>query len=270
MTAMRTVGAWFGGFAGFGGVEHGYFELLQGNVAATGLIFPSMGPPCVAADTWHGCEPAMSLVPNLLATGIVSLLLGVVTFVWAVGFLRRRHAGFVLALLCVALLLTGGGIVPAVIGIVGGVLCMWTPGPALQMVPLRRGIAALWPWSLVVLGVFLVGMVVVGYFSNDMVLRYGLVILVAIPALALLSGLSAWAHDGIARPAGFRKGSSTAAGCGPSEATPPVPLQGSAPCAQRARRAGWRVPSRPQRPRTANARPIRHRRCRLQAAGRRR
>lgn len=55
----------------------------------------------------------------------------------------------------------------------------------------------MWPWSLVALGVFLVGMIVAGYYFNDWMLQNALIILVATPLLTALSGLSAWARDGL-------------------------------------------------------------------------
>lgn len=48
----------FGAFAGFGGIEHGYFEILQGSSSPNGLMIESIGPPCIPAEVWHACEPA--------------------------------------------------------------------------------------------------------------------------------------------------------------------------------------------------------------------
>jgi hypothetical protein len=43
----RIIAASFGLFAGFGGLEQGYFETLQGNVRPGSILIASMGPPCV-------------------------------------------------------------------------------------------------------------------------------------------------------------------------------------------------------------------------------
>jgi hypothetical protein len=45
--ATRITAASFGLFAGFGGLEHGYSETLQGNVRPGSILIASMGPPCV-------------------------------------------------------------------------------------------------------------------------------------------------------------------------------------------------------------------------------
>ena len=75
--ATKTVGTWFGVSAGIAGLEHGYFEILQGGVRPAGLMILSMGPPCVPEKTWNGCEPAMTILPNFLLTGILAMLIGV-------------------------------------------------------------------------------------------------------------------------------------------------------------------------------------------------
>jgi hypothetical protein len=43
--ATKTVATWLGVVAGIAGLEHGYFEFLQGNTPTPGLAFPSWGRP---------------------------------------------------------------------------------------------------------------------------------------------------------------------------------------------------------------------------------
>ncbi len=72
--AIRIVASSFGAFAGFGGIEHGIFEIMQGNVAPGGVTISSIGPPCVPELAWNACEPAITLLPNFLATGILAVV----------------------------------------------------------------------------------------------------------------------------------------------------------------------------------------------------
>lgn len=204
-SALRTAGRWFGGLAGFSGIEHGYFELQQGDVPPPGLQFPSLGPPCDPQVLWHGCEPAISVLPSLQTAGIVSMALGAVTMIWAVFFMARRSGGPVLALLSAILLAVGGGVVPPVIGILTGLANIRAPrrvaGGAF-----RRTLASLWPSSLVAFFALLAGTVVVGQIANSLIVEYGLVILVAGPVLLLLSFVSAWARDSVDGTArGYRR-----------------------------------------------------------------
>jgi hypothetical protein len=195
--ATRIIAASFGLFAGFGGLEHGYFEILQGNARPAGIMIPSMGPPCVPEEIWHLCEPAMTILPSFLATGILSMTLGAITMIWAAGFVQRRHGGIVLALLCLGLLLFGGGIFPPVIGIAGGLVGMKINSPMKkQPGTVWRVLAALWPWILILYFVLLFSQFVIGYFFNDFVIEHGAA---AVPLLILgllvLSVLAGYGHD---------------------------------------------------------------------------
>lgn len=98
--ATKAAAAWLGVVAGIAGLEHGYFAFIQGNAPTPGLAFPSWGPPCVPEEIWRACEPAMSMIPNFLITGILGML----------------------SLLA---LLVGGGFVPVSIGMVAA---LWLPG----------------------------------------------------------------------------------------------------------------------------------------------
>ena len=83
--ATKTVATWFGIAAGIAGIEHGYFEILQGNTKPEGLMIPSMGPPCVPEEVWNACEPAMTIIPNFLITGILAVIIGLFVLIWSIG-----------------------------------------------------------------------------------------------------------------------------------------------------------------------------------------
>jgi hypothetical protein len=121
----RRVASGLGVFAGFGGPEHGYFEIQQGHVRPGGLLIHSIGPPCDPEKVWHLCEPAMTIIPSFLVTGLVATTLGLITMIWSIWFLHRRLGGIVLGLLSVALLLAGGGLVPPLIGMIGAAMAGW-------------------------------------------------------------------------------------------------------------------------------------------------
>jgi hypothetical protein len=79
--ATRIIAASFGVFAGFSGLEHGYFEILQGNVRPESIMIASMGAPCVPEEIWNACEPAMTIIPSFLVTGILAMVFGLATMV---------------------------------------------------------------------------------------------------------------------------------------------------------------------------------------------
>jgi len=149
--AVRVTVAVFGTYAGLLGMEHGYFETLQGNVAPTTLKIMAVSGPGLPFPFGH--EPAMTLVPNFLVTGILAILVGLSIILWSVTFVQKKHGAVVLSLLSILLLLVGGGFGPITLlitacigaGRINKPLTWWRTnlpdGP-------RRLLATLWPWSL--------------------------------------------------------------------------------------------------------------------------
>lgn len=189
--ATRIVAVVLGFLAGVAGLEHGIFEILQGNTRPAGLMFTSWGPEvCDPAKIWHGCEPAMSLVPNFLATGILALLLSLAILIWSAAFVQKKHGGMVLLFLSLAQLLLGGGFFPPLIGLVGGmagtaVLKPFSRPPS----GLTRFAARLWPWPLILLTTWLVAQFPVGALLNDWLKS---VIGVALLFIVVMLPLSVW------------------------------------------------------------------------------
>jgi hypothetical protein len=66
---VSTLGVLFA----IGGIDHGFFETLQGNKPTPGLFIRSIGPQ---QQMWpYGTEDAFTLIPNFLFSGIVSITL---------------------------------------------------------------------------------------------------------------------------------------------------------------------------------------------------
>jgi hypothetical protein len=198
--ATRILAASLGIFAGFGGPEHGYFEILQGHARPGSLMIAAMGPPCDPEKVWNLCEPAMTVVPSFLITGILATIVGVITMIWAAAFVHRKRGGLVLILLSVALLLVGGGLFPPVIGIVAGIVATRIKAPLSGLLGRRPGrvsrfLAGLWPWSLVAFFVWVFGQFVVGYFFDEFLLQSGFLAPLLIIGLMVLAIVSGFAHD---------------------------------------------------------------------------
>lgn len=195
--ATQTVAIWFGISAGIAGLEHGYFEILHGNTKPESVMIASIGPPCVPEEVWNACEPAMTITPNFLVTGILAVIIGLLVFIWSGAFVQRKHGGTVLIFLSVALLLFGGGLFPPLIGIIGGLAGTKINKPLAgkKINGILRFAAKLWPWPLVVFLVWVWGQWLFGYFYNDFlqsIMGYGvLLILLMLP----LSVYTAFARD---------------------------------------------------------------------------
>lgn len=199
-SATRIVASTLGVLAGLFGIEHGYFETLQGNGAPGGIYILAMGPPCQTNKMWHGCEPAMTIIPNFFVTGVIAIIVSLIVIVWAAVFVQRKHGGLVLILLSIIQLLVGGGLVPLALGITAGVAGTRIYEPftwwrAHLSVHARSFLAALWPWSLIAFVVWFPGEWILGYFFNEYLLNLTLFTMFFSLALMLLTVLTAFAHD---------------------------------------------------------------------------
>lgn len=149
-SATRAVTSVFGVLAALAGMEHGVGEVLQGNMRPDGLMIQSW--LASAFFRIESGEPAMTVVPNLLASGVLTILVSLVFLAWAAGFAHRRHGGFVLVGLSIVLLLVGGGFGPPLLGVIVGLTATRIGAPLTwwrtRLAPaIRRLLAASWPWA---------------------------------------------------------------------------------------------------------------------------
>ena len=127
-SARRTVVSGMAAIVAFAGLEHGVGEMLQGPVAPAGLAFPSWGD--AAAFRVLGGEPAMSVVPSLLVSGVFTIAVALAYLAWATPVVeRRRRRGLVLVALSFVLLLVGGGFGPPLLGVVVGAVALKLRSP---------------------------------------------------------------------------------------------------------------------------------------------
>jgi hypothetical protein len=142
----------------------------------------------------------MTIIPNFLITGIVAILLGVVVVVWSAFFIQKKRGGLTLILLSILLLLFGGGIFPPLIGIIAGALATRINKPLHPERSRLSGrpsliLAALWPWSLALYVLWVLGQFALGHFFNDWLLDNGYIIIVMVLGTLLLTVVTTYAHD---------------------------------------------------------------------------
>lgn len=114
-SATRVVASTFGVLVGLAGIEHGYFELLQGDVRPGSIMIEAIGP---AQRFWeYGTERALTIIPSFLVTGILAMVFGLLVVIWAGAFVHRKNGAGVLLLLSIMLFLVGGGFGPIFLAI---------------------------------------------------------------------------------------------------------------------------------------------------------
>ncbi|UCE11255.1 MAG: hypothetical protein JSW61_04780 [Candidatus Thorarchaeota archaeon] len=151
--AARAVASVYGILVGLASIEHGIFEMLQGNVAPDGYFFDAIGD---AYRFWPGArEYAVTIIPNLLLTGILAIVFGSLVAIWSARFVQRKYGSTIFLLLALTVFLVGGGFAPiflTLLGVgaatrIGKPLNWWRsrlPAGA------RHALAEAWPWILII------------------------------------------------------------------------------------------------------------------------
>jgi hypothetical protein len=169
INATRVTASTLGAIVGLAGMEHGFFEMLQGNATPNGLVIDAIGP---AQKLWPGAtEPALTIIPNFFSSGILAMTVGLLVTIWAVAFIQRKHGALILLLLSIMLFLVGGGSPPIFLGIIASAVATRINKPltwwrAHLSVNVRGFLAKLWPWSIIVFVLlfwFAVGIAITGW-----------------------------------------------------------------------------------------------------------
>jgi hypothetical protein len=152
ISAIRVTASTLGAIVGLAGMEHGFFEMLQGNATTNGLVIDAIGP---AQKLWPGAtEPALTIIPNFFLSGISAMIVGFLVTIWAVVFVQRKYGAVLLLLLSVLLFLVGGGSPPIFLGVVASAVATRINKPltwwhAHLSVNVGGFLAKLWPWSII-------------------------------------------------------------------------------------------------------------------------
>ena len=107
LSGLRLVVASFAILCGVTGVMAGVFEIGQGNVGTDGFVITTIDSEHVLAGelTYF----AVTVMPNMILTGIAAIIASVTVVIWAVFFVQRRHGPLILLGLFLAQTLVGGG-----------------------------------------------------------------------------------------------------------------------------------------------------------------
>jgi hypothetical protein len=220
--ATRVIVSTLGVLIGIGSINHGLLESLQGNRPTPGLIVNALGPGYRWTVWTQGGEPAFTLVPNFLLTGLLATLLGLLLILWSLRGIQRSHGPTIFLLLAVTSFLVGGGVAQVLLFTLNwaaatrirATLGFWR---WLTPVSARRVLGRFWRWTVAAGTIlFLVGLeiAVVGYVpgvaGQTRMLHLCWGILLAALALFLFSYPCGFAHDLEARAQAGQRPSTSA------------------------------------------------------------
>jgi len=149
ISAARAIASTFGVLSGIGCMLHGIGEVLQGNVKPESIFIESWKIGPIAEHM--GGDPGITLIPNMLITGIVCTIISVILIVWSLRLIGRKKNGLIQLLLAISLLFAGGGVGPPTLGILAGfaglgINAKYSFWSRIFKDKLRQLIAGLWLW----------------------------------------------------------------------------------------------------------------------------
>ena len=106
VNGTRVVVAAFGILCGLTGIIAGIFEILQGNIAPNSFVISTIGPNYVMAGDFT--YAAITIIPNLLITGILAIIVSLLVIIWSVGFVHKKNGVLILLGLSILQVLVGG------------------------------------------------------------------------------------------------------------------------------------------------------------------
>jgi hypothetical protein len=144
--ATTTLFLTLGILAGIMGIEHGIGEVLEGYRPTEGVFILSW-PKSAFFEIMSG-EPAMTIIPNYLVTGLLAIFF---SCIFLVVLVKPRKPVPILFALLFLMLLTGGGFGPAILGIIAVLIALkrnssfqtWSKLPS----KFHSVFSMLWPWS---------------------------------------------------------------------------------------------------------------------------
>jgi hypothetical protein len=200
------VASTLGALVGLAGIDHGIFEILQGHVPPSNILIAAIGPE---QRFWvYGEETALTIIPSFLISGILSVILGIVVMVWAIGFVNHKHGAGILMLLSMALFLVGGGFAPIFMALVASLTATRINQPlkfwrAILPGALQKFLGKIWFGVLIVFVLVFVFSVIVAifgwpltiFFDDETSFRYLNSLSLVMVGLMLFSSLCGFAHD---------------------------------------------------------------------------
>ncbi len=204
--ATRITATTLGILVGLAGVDHGIFEIMQGSVRPAGVMIEAIGP---AQRFWeYGTETALTVVPNFLISGILSVILGIVVVIWSGWFVDKKGGAAILMGLSILLFLVGGGFAPIFMALIASLTATRIHAPLSFWRKLTPGIVgrflgAIWLAVLVFFVLVFVisveiaifGWPLTAFFDAEAAFGYLNTIALWMVVLMVLSAITAFARD---------------------------------------------------------------------------
>lgn len=197
--ATKTLYLMLGILAGIMGIEHGIGEALEG-YRPTESVFILSWPDSAFFEIMAG-EPAMTVIPNYLVTGLLAIFFSCVFLVVLLTSSLDGKAITILFVLLFLMLLSGGGFGPPILGVISVLIALKRNSPLNTWSKLpskfHSVLSMLWPWSfgLCLIGWLMLfpGAALIAFFTgtdNALLMIISILIAFAFIPITLLMGFS--------------------------------------------------------------------------------
>jgi hypothetical protein len=200
VNAARLTAIAFGVYAGFFGFGHGIGEILQGNIITPSIRIYAFASPGLPFP--FGQEPAMTIIPNYLFSGILTVIFGILIILWSTKYIKYKYWSIVLLILSIILLLVGGGYAPftvLIIACISGIKINSKYKWCRKYLPtkFRQILSLLFPWAYISSLIWIIIEIALGYFFKVKYPFPGFILSYVIPVLMILSLLTVIMHDSL-------------------------------------------------------------------------
>ncbi|MHA1983516.1 MAG: hypothetical protein ACW967_04100 [Candidatus Hodarchaeales archaeon] len=207
MSGTKIVASTLGTLVGLAGIEHGFFEVLQGNVTPNDFLIDAIGPD---QKFWEGAEEtAFTIIPNFFITGILAIFVGIIVTIWSLRYIHRKYGASGYFILNFLLFLVGGGWGPPItFGILASIVATRINKPhnwwkSNLPINLRKNLVKLWPWVLILFVIIFVisvtiqifGWPLVGIFGNEITTNFVWILAVLQLMLMVVAVITGIAYD---------------------------------------------------------------------------
>ena len=203
---VRITASAIGVFLGLAGIlNHGIFEILQGNTPTYGFYIEAIGEN---HRYWlYGTEGAFTVVHNFLITGICTVIIGLTIIIWSLKYIHTRYGTKVFLSLLIIQTLVGGGLGHLILFIPTWAFATRINKPLkgwerVLSLPVRKKLNALWVYLLattLISWLFVMELGIFGYVPGlqdpEAIINTVFVFLFATVILACISFVGAIAGD---------------------------------------------------------------------------
>lgn len=179
------------------GAVHGFFEISHGFSPTDGVLISAVPVNTAVVDIWHANLPAISVIPNYLITGLITILLSGYLIYYMAFALKSKRDSYKLLIISILYVLIGAGFIPFFLLGICIISTLFLTSLKQKELPrkLKSWGRPLWTIGLTIYIVMVIAEWIIGLFNNHMMFQLKYVWFIAKTGLPILLILLAYQND---------------------------------------------------------------------------